>query len=140
MTTPVISREEAIAQGVKRYFTGHPCNNGHVAERYVVGNRCLDCDRAAAARSASRDGPVRKLDLRSSGAPRATPGIIEPEQWAYDGGKRREPVLDEDFYPPRVVRYVGWRCCMKCAKTFFSADMVRVRLCPPCHNRIESPW
>jgi hypothetical protein len=29
----VISRQEALAQGVKRYFTGKPCCRGHVAER-----------------------------------------------------------------------------------------------------------
>lgn len=38
----IISRKEAKALGLKRYFTGKPCCRGHVAERYTTGN-CLDC-------------------------------------------------------------------------------------------------
>jgi hypothetical protein len=40
-----ISREIAKAQGLKRYFTGHPCIFGHVAERFVVDGRCVQCKR-----------------------------------------------------------------------------------------------
>lgn len=41
---------------------------------------------------------------------------IEPEPWPFDGGKRREAVLDHDHWPPRVVRKVGWRVCLKCVR------------------------
>ncbi|SOC06374.1 hypothetical protein SAMN05877831_1051 [Rhodobacter maris] len=51
---------------------------------------------------------------------------------AWDGGKRREPVLDLDCKPPRVVRRVGWRVCMRCAAPFWSDDVVRVRMCDDC--------
>ena len=40
-----ISREIAKAQGLKRYFTGHPCGRGHVAERFVADGRCVQCKR-----------------------------------------------------------------------------------------------
>jgi hypothetical protein len=42
----IITREEAKAKGLKRFFSGAPCKNGHIAERYV-GNRsvCLQCQR-----------------------------------------------------------------------------------------------
>jgi hypothetical protein len=56
-------------------------------------------------------------------------GFIEPKPWPYDGGTRREPVLDDDYCPPRVVRKVGWRSCMACAKPFFSEDVIALRLC-----------
>jgi hypothetical protein len=39
-----ISRAEAKAKGLKRYFTGKPCKHGHVAERYIAG-RCIECYR-----------------------------------------------------------------------------------------------
>lgn len=35
-------------------------------------------------------------------------GFVELELWTYDGGVRRESVLDCDYTPPRVVRVVGW--------------------------------
>lgn len=63
-------------------------------------------------------------------------GFAVPAQWPFDGGVRREPVLDCDHGAVREVRKVGWRCCMKCAEPFFSADVVRQRLCL-LHRRSE---
>lgn len=66
--------------------------------------------------------------------------VVEPDLWAWDGGKRREPVLDHDHSPPRVVRSVGWRRCMRCATPFFSADVVALRLCQRCKGvKFEKP-
>ena len=59
-------------------------------------------------------------------------GFSEPRPWAWDGGKRREPVLDMDRRPPVAVRRVGWQCCMRCTRPFFSADVVAIRLCNRC--------
>lgn len=39
----IISRKEAKALGLKRYFTGMPCKNGHVAERYMQSSNCVEC-------------------------------------------------------------------------------------------------
>ena len=41
----VISRKEAKAKGLKKYFTGRPCKRGHVAEYYVTGP-CVICSAA----------------------------------------------------------------------------------------------
>lgn len=56
-------------------------------------------------------------------------GFVEPEPWPYDGGKRRESVLDLEYFPPRIVRKVGWQTCMCCGKPFFSEDVIALRLC-----------
>jgi 5-methylcytosine-specific restriction endonuclease McrA len=40
----VITRAEAIALGLSRYFTGKPCKHGHVAERRIEG-KCVECVR-----------------------------------------------------------------------------------------------
>jgi hypothetical protein len=39
----MISRQEAKAQGLKRYFTGLACKHGHVGERLVSNGACLVC-------------------------------------------------------------------------------------------------
>ena len=39
----VVSRSDAIAGGLVRYFTGKPCSFGHVDERYVCGYQCVSC-------------------------------------------------------------------------------------------------
>ena len=43
MFTELISRKDAMEQGLKRYYTGKPCKHGHVSERFVLQNRCVDC-------------------------------------------------------------------------------------------------
>lgn len=46
---PTISRQKAISQGLKRYFTGAPCVNGHVDERNTgKNNECIACKKIRA--------------------------------------------------------------------------------------------
>ena len=42
----IITREQAREGGRKRYFTGEPCKNGHVSERYTCDRKCVECDRS----------------------------------------------------------------------------------------------
>lgn len=138
--TTVLSLDEAKRRGLVRFFTGEPCNHGHVAERYVKGNRCVECDRMWR----SPNLPKAQKAVRVPRAPvmasaSTSQGFSEPKAWAWDGGKRREPVLDMDFHPPRVVRHVGWRCCLKCAKPYFSEDVKGQRMCATCRPT-QPPW
>lgn len=41
----VISKREARARGLKRYFTALPCIHGHLSERTVNDGKCCECDR-----------------------------------------------------------------------------------------------
>jgi 5-methylcytosine-specific restriction endonuclease McrA len=43
MTDQIISREEARAQGLNRYFTGVPCKRLHIACRFVANATCCQC-------------------------------------------------------------------------------------------------
>lgn len=49
-----VSRDEAIAQGLKRYFDGLPCPHGHVVAKIIRKDRpssqCAECARLAALR------------------------------------------------------------------------------------------
>ena len=40
---PVMTRREAFDAGLKKYWTGKPCNRGHVALRNVRTGACCDC-------------------------------------------------------------------------------------------------
>ena len=51
-----ISLTAAKQAGLVRYFTGKPCRNGHIAERYVAQSACVVC-----ARDKARD-QYRQLD------------------------------------------------------------------------------
>jgi hypothetical protein len=41
----VITRKEAKAQGLSRYFTGEPCKHGHIYERQTSKGECIFCKR-----------------------------------------------------------------------------------------------
>lgn len=38
-----VSKQQAIASGLKFYFTGKPCKHGHVCERRVSDSACVKC-------------------------------------------------------------------------------------------------
>lgn len=38
-----ISRKDAISLGLRKYYTGESCRNGHIAERYVQSGTCQEC-------------------------------------------------------------------------------------------------
>lgn len=40
---PIVTRAEAKARGLTRYFTGKPCPHGHISERWVASYSCDTC-------------------------------------------------------------------------------------------------
>ena len=59
-------RREARRLGLKRYFTGRPCRNGHVALRFIDGH-CVVCAKETQARSMAKP-EVRARALETSRA------------------------------------------------------------------------
>lgn len=43
MASEIISRADAKAKGLSRYFTGNACKHGHIAERQTTNGVCLLC-------------------------------------------------------------------------------------------------
>ena len=42
----IITRKDALAQGLTHYLTGKPCKRGHIAARYVKTRTCTECTAA----------------------------------------------------------------------------------------------
>jgi len=42
---PIVTRENARAAGLKRFFTGKPCKFGHACQRYTGDSKCVECHR-----------------------------------------------------------------------------------------------
>lgn len=53
----IITRKEAKAKGLSRYFTGKACVHGHIAERYTCNKTCVECEaiRKQKARSTAKE-------------------------------------------------------------------------------------
>jgi len=45
MTNQIITRKQASAQQLPRYFTNKPCVNGHIDERNTKSGKCMECQR-----------------------------------------------------------------------------------------------
>ena len=58
-----VSRQYAIEHNLPRYFTGKPCINGHIAERYTKKTNCTECAKIKKAKQREN----RKSRLASSG-------------------------------------------------------------------------
>jgi 5-methylcytosine-specific restriction endonuclease McrA len=58
-------RAEAKAIGLKTYFTGKPCKNGHVAERFTGCGSCVEC-KAARAASWAAANPEKVRDIAAA--------------------------------------------------------------------------
>lgn len=39
----ILTRQEAVALKLSRYFTGQPCKHGHISERYTRSLNCIEC-------------------------------------------------------------------------------------------------
>lgn len=57
----IISRKEAKALGLVRYFTGCACKFGHLCERYVVASKCIECGKNNSRRCIAAN-PERRLE------------------------------------------------------------------------------
>jgi len=76
MADAIISRADAIAQGLKYYFNGQPCPQGHIAERSVRTCQCYVCKtgkpRKTEAERAANRAAARERDRLASAAYNAT--------------------------------------------------------------------
>lgn len=59
----IISRTEAEAKGLTRYFSGEPCSRGHVSERYL-SMHCVQCHKEKRKERYESDPDERARNLR----------------------------------------------------------------------------
>jgi hypothetical protein len=63
----ITTRKEAAKRNLKKYFTGKPCSNGHVAERYTQSGSCQACIQAVSkvyAATNSQDRETKAAAMR----------------------------------------------------------------------------
>ena len=58
----LISRQEAIKQKLKRYYTGMPCKYNHIAEKLLSNRTCIEC-LLIKKHNRSQQPNIKKLDL-----------------------------------------------------------------------------
>lgn len=59
----IISRKEAKAKGLKQYFTGKPCSNGHIRKRATYNGACIRCMLDYRKQNREKQGYARPLGI-----------------------------------------------------------------------------
>lgn len=97
MISPFQRARDARAAGVKRYFNGRACSEGHISERLVSTNGCCECARLRAQRrneffkSAPRDD--RQVVLRRLVSRRARARKSPEELYQIENVRRAKKAL-----------------------------------------------
>ena len=122
----IITRQEAIAQGLRRYFTGKPCKRGHIAERKRSDGNCLTClaahkkayreanpdkvaagqkvwrtanrEKVAARTKAYREANREEITAHKKAYSKANPEKIAAQQKAYQEANREEVAARKKAY------------------------------------------
>ena len=70
----IIARKEALAKGLKGFFTGKPCKRGHMVERRVDTGDCAGCvnQRSRKWRVANLDAELARSRKYRSTNPKVT--------------------------------------------------------------------
>lgn len=87
--TRIISRKDAISQGLTQYFTGKPCSKGHVEFRYTCDHACGACAREKTAAYRKKNPEIVKRNNAINHAKRAA----SPESRKKDIERAREWAL-----------------------------------------------
>jgi hypothetical protein len=155
------TRAEAKSAGLKRFFTGIPCNHGHVCERWVSTKGCLEC---LSNRNASPSGRAwyrahyrtpAQIAKRQTDDHKAKRRKLESGRWPLRKGPARERLL-RNKYGLTVdqldqMRLQQNNCCKICSVQFpsdrwhkssmhvdhcHSTGKVRGLLCRECNQGI----
>lgn len=84
----IVSRSEALSLGLKKYFTGNNCKNGHVSERYTIHRSCIGCLQEKASSENAKEWMRRHNKMR-----RQLPEYLETERNIRNGDSSKKRKL-----------------------------------------------
>ena len=103
----IITREEAKAQGKKRFYTGVPCKNNHLSERYTNAGGCIDCLNEATSRRIKRiySNPDELKAFREQNNKKRQRLMSNPEYRERDSNRRKERYANDSEYRDRIRKF-----------------------------------
>lgn len=94
----LITRQDALSQGLKNYFTGKPCKYGHTTHRLVSSKACSACtnEKLRARRAATRQDNPRSCELCQEELPlnrkKFCSDFCRRKQWRANNDELSNPV------------------------------------------------
>jgi hypothetical protein len=137
--TPPPTRKEALAQGLKHYFTGKPCKHGHTAIRFASTKQCSACvdahnDKWRADNRASHLEWRRTYRKKSDTPERRAAAVKRAKQWAQSNRehlnqwsrqyKARREAQDLGFKIQRRLQARIWAVVAKGSKSASTLELL----------------
>lgn len=98
----IITRQDAMEQGLPRYFTGGPCKHGHVSERYTGNSGCYQC---------SFDLSRKTLEARKARSRQLIRVRLEKERESLEEKYGRKVLKREEAKALGLIRYFTGKPC-----------------------------
>lgn len=108
----IISVSEAKSRGLKRYYTGKSCRNGHIAERMIANGNCLDCQLATNQRLSDKD-PERLAKYRKECSQRFRDNNPGYEKQAYLKRKPQSLAASKKWHSENREKARGYKAAYK---------------------------
>lgn len=122
----VITRGEARGNNLKRYFTGKPCSNGHVADRFAATGKCTECNRLKCLDRYAKRNPKRrtKVEIKKISEQRKADRTAASAPLIAAATARRDAKLSgSKTYAGRPckhghdgLKYTGCGSCVECSR------------------------
>ncbi len=96
MATEKITRAEAQAKGLKRFYTGEPCMRGHTAERQTTNGRCIICSKETSRNYRERN-PEKTRALTRKYKKEHPEWTKERRKARYDRNPARQQAVNADW-------------------------------------------
>lgn len=136
----IITRKDALAQGLPRYFTGKPCKKGHVAERRTKERVCLACMSESHADWYARNRETKIAKNKAHAAANPHQGRERTRRWRKGNPEKAASYAREWYSCPEnraAHRHRRRALEVKAGGTHTPADLKRILraqgyLCPYC--------
>lgn len=79
--TKLISRDDAITECLRFYFTGKPCRAGHISKRYTTGGSCVECHVATKTKYKNKTTMARRRHNMQKAQDNFTFILSIPDDW-----------------------------------------------------------
>lgn len=103
----IISFELAKQQGLSKFFTGKPCKNGHIAERYVCSKGCVVCAYESEKRYKASN-PERTTARRQTYRKKNHVSILEKDRKYRENNKEKRAFYRKNYKKINKERTPKW--------------------------------
>jgi len=139
MTKKIITRAEARAGGLSRYFTGKPCKYAHIAERSVNNRRCLVCSREFMRLDRIRN-PAKYAEFQRKYSKRNSGKVIAKNARRHSAKMSRTPPwLTREHYAEMRAIYIERQILSEWSGVEHHVDHI-VPLCGKNVSGLHVPW